>query len=258
MIKLIASDLDGTLLERGEQELDNEIFEVIRQLRKKNIYFVVASGRQYPNLRRLFSSVSNRISFICENGGLIMHNEEIFAKHSIDKEIGIQFAKEILETEHCELLISGQFTFYLKPKKQEYINFLKHTIKANLCEVDSIEDITEDFIKISVYDARGVEHYSCTHFKQKWQGKLYLAYSGHEWLDFTALQVNKGDALRNLCGKLGISREEVMVFGDNINDREMIQWAYHSYAMDEGREEIKKYAKYTTDSVLDIIKERVL
>lgn len=57
---------------------------------------------------------------------------------------------------------------------------------------------------------------------------------------FTALQVNKGNALRNLCGELDISREEVIVFGDNINDKEMIQWAYHSYAMDAGKEEIKK------------------
>lgn len=63
MIKLIASDLDETLLQKGEQELDNEIFQVIRQLTKKNIYFVVASERQYPNLRRLFAS-----TFYCSSG----------------------------------------------------------------------------------------------------------------------------------------------------------------------------------------------
>ena len=62
----------------------------------------------------------------------------------------------------------------------------------------------------------------------------------------------------NLCGKLGISRDEVMVFGDNINDKEMIQWANHSYAMEEGREELKKYANYTTSNVLKTIKEKIL
>ena len=49
-----------------------------------------------------------------------------------------------------------------------------------------------------------------------------------------------------------------MVFGDNINDREMIQWGYHSYAMEEGRKEIKSYAKHSTHNVLSTIKERIL
>lgn len=258
MIKLIASDLDGTLLQRGKQELDDETFEVIEALRKKNIYFVAASGRQYPNLKKLFAPISHEISFICENGGLIMHSGEVFAKYFIDRTLGLELAKDILDVEHYEVLISGQFTFYLKPKRQEYTNFLKDIVKANLCEVNNIEDITEDFIKISVYDPRGVEHHSSTYFKQRWQDKLYVAYSGYEWLDFTALHVNKGNALMNLCGKLGVSREEVMVFGDNINDKEMIQWANHSYAMEEGREEIKKYANYTTNNVLKTIKEKIL
>lgn len=258
MIRLIASDLDGTLLQGGKQELCQETFEVIEALTKKGIYFVAASGRQYPNLKKLFAPVSHEISFISENGGLIIHNNELLAKYYIDRSVGLELAKDILETPHCEVLISGQFTSYLMPKKPEYVNFLRDVVKVNVCEVNHIEDIKEEFIKISVYDSRGVENYSSSYFKEKWQSKLYIAYSGYEWLDFTALEVNKGNALKNLCGKLGISKDEVMVFGDNINDKEMIEWSNHSYAMKNGREEIKRCANHITDNVLSIIKDKIL
>lgn len=258
MIKLIASDLDGTLLQGGKQELCKETFEVIEALKKKGIHFVAASGRQYPNLKKLFAPVSHEISFIGENGGLIMHNGELLAKYYIDRVVGIELAKDIVETPHCEVLISGQFTSYLQPKRREYVDFLRNVVKVNICEVSHIEDIKEEFIKISVYDPRGVENHSSTYFKEKWQDKLYVAYSGYEWLDFTALQVNKGNALKNLCGRLGISSDEVMVFGDNINDKEMIEWARYSYAMTNGRAEIKECAAYITDNVLKTIKEKIL
>ena len=54
MIKLVASDLDGTLLFKGAQSLPEEIFPLIRQLKKMGILFVAASGRQYANMKKCF------------------------------------------------------------------------------------------------------------------------------------------------------------------------------------------------------------
>ena len=65
MIKLVASDLDGTLLLNGAQQLPEEIFPLIRELKKLGILFVAASGRQYPNMRRLFDPVADEMAFIC-------------------------------------------------------------------------------------------------------------------------------------------------------------------------------------------------
>lgn len=258
MIKLIASDLDGTLLQGGKQELYKETFEVIEALTRRGIHFVAASGRQYPNLKKLFAPVSHEISFIGENGGLIIHDGELFSKYHIDRSIGLELAKDILEMEHCEVLISGQFTSYVKPKKMQYANFLRDVVRVNIYEVNQIEDIKEEFIKISIYDSRGVENHSSAYFKEKWADELYVAYSGYEWLDFTARGVNKGNALKNLCGRLGISKDEVMVFGDNINDKEMLEWAKYSYAMENGRMEIKECADQITDNVLKTIQEKIL
>ena len=74
MIRLIASDLDGTLLKNGAQVIP-EIFELIPALKKRGIHFVAASGRQYANIRRLFAPLQDEISYVAENGSLCMHGE---------------------------------------------------------------------------------------------------------------------------------------------------------------------------------------
>ena len=79
MIKLIASDLDGTLLKNGAQELPPDIFPIIRELRQKGIRFVAASGRQYYNLRLLFKPVMDEIFYIAENGSLCICNDKILS-----------------------------------------------------------------------------------------------------------------------------------------------------------------------------------
>lgn len=55
MIKLVASDIDGTLLRYGEQKLNPELFDIIRQLKKKGIHFIAASGRQYASIVNLLN-----------------------------------------------------------------------------------------------------------------------------------------------------------------------------------------------------------
>ena len=75
-IKLICSDIDGTLLQYGKKELEDEIFEQIRELHRRGILFCPASGRQYTSLRKLFAPVADCCVFLCENGGVIYKDEQ--------------------------------------------------------------------------------------------------------------------------------------------------------------------------------------
>ena len=70
MIRLIASDIDGTLLQNGATEIPEEIFQEIRRLAERGILFCPASGRQYSSLRRLFAPAADRLPFLCENGAV--------------------------------------------------------------------------------------------------------------------------------------------------------------------------------------------
>ena len=87
MIKMVASDLDGTLLIGGRQTLPEEIFPLVKELKKMGILFVAASGRQYANMRNLFAPVKDEMAFISENGGLAVQNEKLLYCDSFDKEL---------------------------------------------------------------------------------------------------------------------------------------------------------------------------
>ena len=79
-IRLVCSDIDGTLLQYGKKELEGEIFDQIRALHQRGIWFCPASGRQYTSLRKLFAPVADCCVFICENGGTIFKEEQCIAK----------------------------------------------------------------------------------------------------------------------------------------------------------------------------------
>lgn len=75
MIKLIASDVDGTLVEDGTFRLNPEYYDLIKELDKRGILFVAASGRQYSSMKRLFSPVLDNMDFISESGAAIWKKE---------------------------------------------------------------------------------------------------------------------------------------------------------------------------------------
>ena len=80
VIKLVATDIDGTLIRESSSVLPEEIFDLIRELRKRDIYFAAASGRQYMGLKRLFAPVADQMLFISENGSnVVWKDEELYA-----------------------------------------------------------------------------------------------------------------------------------------------------------------------------------
>ena len=105
MIRLVASDLDGTLLLNGSQKLNPEIFDLIRELNKAGIVFVAASGRQYPNLKRLFAPVADEIAYIAENGALVLYQDQVLSRKTIDRNLGREILTAIQERDQCEICL---------------------------------------------------------------------------------------------------------------------------------------------------------
>ena len=105
MIKLIASDLDGTLLQKGAQTVSRQAIELIEKLLDNGIHFTAASGRQYNNLRRLFAPFADRISYIAENGSLCIHNGQMLSRSSIDHDLSIRAATVLYQEWKLSILI---------------------------------------------------------------------------------------------------------------------------------------------------------
>ena len=94
-IRLICSDIDGTLLQYGRKELEGEIFEQIRELHRRGILFCPASGRQYTSLRKLFAPVADCCVFLCENGGVIYKDEQCIAKNPMPRALAEEIANDL-------------------------------------------------------------------------------------------------------------------------------------------------------------------
>ncbi len=84
MIKLIVTDMDGTLLD-DNHKINDEFWSVFEKVRKKEIKFAVASGRQYYKLYENFKKVKEDIIFLAENGTYIVENEKEIYSKTIDK-----------------------------------------------------------------------------------------------------------------------------------------------------------------------------
>lgn len=248
MIKLVASDIDGTILQNGKRELSQRLVEQIKKLKDKGILFVASSGRQIPNLKRLFAPVAKDIAYIAENGALIEYKGEIIFKKSIERQLGISILEDIRNKDNCEILLSGENTSYLEPKTLSYEQHMKTFVKNNVTIVEDITKVTEPFLKISVYDEDSIDNCS-DYFKQKWSDKVTVVTSGYKWLDMVNLEVNKGTAMKFLMEHIGISSDESMALGDNYNDLEMLDLVKYSYAMKTAQPGVSDNCYGITDTV---------
>lgn len=255
MLKLIASDLDGTLLQGGAQSLPPEVIPFIELLaREYGILFVAASGRQYTNLKRLFGSASEHMAFICENGSLVFYKDELLFSHSMDRDAALTISHDILSLPGCELQISGKLQTYLMPKDPAFYDRMVNHIKNNASILDAPENHPEEFYKISAYEASGIATGHGPELIERHKDKAKCTISGHAWIDFVAPNVNKGTALAELLNHLDLKTSECAAFGDNYNDIEMLSAVKYGYIMNNATEEIRSQFHYYCDDVVTAIK----
>ncbi len=239
-MKLIASDMDGTLLQNDSMQVSNRAIHLIQQLTQKGYLFAAASGRQYPNLKRLFKEASKDMAFICENGAVVFYQDKLLIHNPMEHNLALQLCHDIYNQTGCEVLISGIQTSYLKPKHPSFLYHMRHTVKYDVQIVDSFEDIKESIIKVSVFQKEGVVENSADYFTKRWEDKFKCTISGFAWLDFVSPKVNKGASLLSLMDFFQIPRHNTFAFGDNYNDIEMLQTVEHGYIMENAVDELKQ------------------
>lgn len=258
MIKLIATDIDGTLVPDGSDKINPEIFEVIMKLKKQGIYFTAASGRQWKSIERLFFPVKDAIFYIAENGAYVgARGRELFT-FPMKREDVYEIVKQVRQIPDCDVMVSGKDIIYIDSKNPIFIDYLINGYHNEVEQVEDLLSVKEEFIKVSIYH-QGYQAYAAAGqiMEKHWGEKLKVVTAGREWLDIMEKEVNKGAALRVIQESLEITREETMVFGDNLNDLELLSMAEESYAIGNAREEVKKAAKYIADTNINdgVLKE---
>ena len=250
MIRLIASDLDGTLLDE-KRKLPDGIFDMIRLLNARGIRFAAASGRQYGNLKRLFAPVAQDMDFICENGALVVARGEQRAQW-FPQDMADEIAKDILNA-GMELLISAPETSYmLSSASRAYTDDLFYRLRNTCTIIEKPSDVTGGCIKISGFHPDGVAK-RALHLQDKWQSRLHCDVAGENWLDFTLS--NKGSGMAVLSEKLHIPFSDMAAFGDQFNDESMLKIVGHPYIMVHAPAELLKKGFTPCDSVMETLKE---
>lgn len=255
MIRLIASDIDGTLLPYGETAIPAEIFGEISRLEKKGILFCPASGRQYTSLRKLFAPVADRVPFLCENGAVVYGPGSpgpVLGKTAMDREQALALARDIYARPELEVLISGANTSYLCPKAEEIAPLVRDFVGNNTVLLSRPEEMPEDIVKVSAYCPDQGPAAALAQLPAQWSGVFQAAVAGEVWLDFTL--ADKGKGLTQLCAALGIGLDEVMAFGDNYNDVSMLSIAGRSYLMENAAPELKARFSVRCARVADVLR----
>ncbi len=252
MIKLIVSDLDGTILRNGAQQLPDGFLELILKLKEKGIAFAVASGRQYQNIQRMFAPIKDDISYIAENGSLCVYNNNVIFRGLIERELGLNIMQEMQKRPELNILLSCEQTHYIENKNPTFINRIQNIVKNDVVVTDNILAVKDPFLKLAAYDPRGNSYYAPV-FQELFGNRLNVVTSGTGWFDFIAPNANKGIGLTLLLKHMNLSKEECIAFGDEYNDIEMLQAAGTSYAMESCAPGVEQYASNRTDSVEKIL-----
>lgn len=254
MIRLIASDIDGTLLPENQTEISPAVFAEIHRLRNKGILFCPASGRQYSSLRRLFAPVADELIYLCENGAVVFgpgNPGPVLCKTPMPQARALELCADILSSPGCEVLISGVNTSYLCPKQPDIVDHIRYFIGNNTVLLSTPEEIQEEIIKVSAYCRQGAAEAEPL-FAPKWGTEFRCAVAGEKWLDFTL--ADKGTGLAQLCSALGISLEETAAFGDNYNDLPMLRLVGSPYLMETAAPQLQKQVSQHCRRVEDILR----
>lgn len=242
MIKLIATDMDGTLLDENGH-LPEGFTDILDRLRAKNIKLVVASGRPYYTLQTNFGPVGRYLSYICENGALVVDNNEIIYKNLISNEKVQNIITEAKKVKSNALVLCSPNCAYTENCSEEQLAEIKKYY-TTLKIVDDLSKVDDDIIKITICNLEGSDNI----FDDNLNIDLNIVSTASIWVDIMNKGVNKGIALKNLMDTDNISKEETMVLGDYYNDIEMLKQAEYSFVMENAPEDMKQYGKYIAAS----------
>lgn len=271
MIKMIASDMDGTLLS-SHLSVSEKNKEAVLKAQSQGIEFMVATGRAYSEAKPALDEAGIKCPMITGNGaqGFDAEGNEIFSI-SIDKLTSKKIMSILREKDlYFELMTSKGVYADSQPKRVENFATLlanqvphltykmavamaaTHLNMLPINYVSSYDDLLEDesieILKIISFSDKGADFLKPIGEEVERSGKLYVTSSFPNNIEINHQDAQKGNAVRRMAEERGISLDDVMTIGDNYNDVSMLSIAGVSFAMGNAEDGVKKIAKYVADT----------
>lgn len=271
MIQLIASDMDGTLL-NGEMTISKFNADAIKQAQKQGVQFVVSSGRSYYEVKPLLDQVGIKCPMISINGALILDADgntidstpipqslaakimtvlkkanlyfEVVTKNGVcsdNKSKRIENFAELLTSIHPDTPF--KLAVSLASARMELVN-IKYV--QNYQEI--LDDPHNPIYKIVAFSQEGQT--VLRQYREKFAAnpELVVTSSGERNIEINHINAQKGIALQKYADIFNIPLDNVMAIGDNNNDVSMLKVAGVSYAMENGTDEVKHVANHLADT----------
>jgi Cof subfamily protein (haloacid dehalogenase superfamily) len=239
-VKLIALDLDGTLL-RTDKSISLRNRDVIRRAMDQGIHIVLATGRMHTITAKYARAIDipPEAYIVSYNGGMI---------RQVDAEL--PDVEHRLRVEDSAFLIgfAKEHSYHLNYYYNDTLYTARHDAWADLyrqrtsCQSEYVFDLARFIgkrpVKCIILHHKEIVASLLPVMRRHFKDNVQVMITDDEYLEFMAPEATKGKALEQVAIKLGISREECMAFGDGNNDLSMLQWAGKGYAMCNGRKDI--------------------
>lgn len=250
-IRLVASDLDGTLLD-PDGSLGGRTIAAIAAVAAAGVTVIAATGRSFRTAGHRLRPAPELRTIVCSNGALVydLHDDRIEAVRPIGGEM-VRELFDRLRTAVPELRFGwetrGGFgvepDFGRKPGDSEHDSSLIDG-PQRLSEID---EAIKAFVAHPHVEQVDLQRLVAPHLPAGLNG----ATSGARFVEVTAAGVDKGSAVAALAAGWGIDSSEVLAMGDQMNDESMLRWAGTAVAMGNARPELKEFADFVAPSVFE-------
>lgn len=288
MIKLIASDMDGTLL-NSDHKIPKENIELIKFAQKNGIQFVVATGRAYYEALPALNDESIKCDVISFNGGIIydkngniinitpMKLKDLYYTIEILKSLEISYqlyTKNTIYTNSIETDITAYIDLIRANGEEPNEHHLRQEARNRLAlgyitEVDNIElylnQENNPAIKV-IGISNDLENLKHATELLSGNDNISVTSSGANNVEIMDKKATKGEALKIVADIHDINLKNAIAIGDNLNDQAMLDIVEYSIAMKNGNKELQKTSKFITektnseagvaDSVMKLLKEK--
>jgi Cof subfamily protein (haloacid dehalogenase superfamily) len=243
-LRLVVTDLDGTLLD-GEGRIPESLWPLLARLTERGITLVPASGRQYPTLRRMFD-VAEGVAFIAENGTYVVHDGDELSCTPLADGLAVRlvgWVRELVAAGHdVGVVWCGRRSAYIERNDPAFVAEIA-AYYAALELVADLREVSEPAMKCAIFDFGDIESGTAPVLTERCAPHQVVV-SGQHWADVMSSGVNKGVAVASLQRELGITPEQTVVFGDYLNDVEMLAATPHSFAMANAHPDVIEAARY--------------
>lgn len=246
-VRLVVCDMDGTLLDE-EGKIPDKFWDLLDHMHDRGIVFAPASGRQYATLKKMFGHADMITTYIAENGTLVVNEGEVVSTTPIVRDDFLQALDIIRAIDYRDagVVVGGVKHAYAERKDAPFVDKI-HTYNRDLVIVDDLAEVDDEFLKMAVFDFDKVSPRVEQELKAL-PSTSQIVVSGEYWIDVMSADGNKGKAVTDLQEYLGLTERQTVVFGDYLNDLEMLDRARLSFAMENAHPDIRQRARYLAPS----------